>query len=262
MASPSPSPAFVYRLLTRTEWNTALKLSHYPSTALDQQSGFIHLSTLEQSLETARLYFTDASDLLLMQLRLSALQPHLTWDAVPARNEAFPHLHQQHIPFTAITQITELNTSSARVLPMHLTSPVSSPSALPLLYKIASTSAYDAALSSGSYHGNSKDTADGFIHLSTAEQLSWVSGKFTGESQPLTLLTLRLDGEKPSQSVPGWRLLWESARSVRGREAELGFVNLFAHVYDTQAGIPAACIVKAEEIRRAEGGQSLLLPPV
>ena len=200
-----------------------------------------------------------------MQLRLSALQPHVTWDTVPARNEAFPHLHQKHIPFTAITQLTELNTSSvssSRVLPPHLSSPLSASSALPLLYKIASSSAYDAAVSSGLYHGNSKDTADGFIHLSTAQQLLWVSGKFTDEPQPLTLLTLKLDGEEPSQSVPGWRLLWESARGVRGREAELGFVNLFAHVYEPHTGIPAACIVKAEEIKRAEDGRSLLLPPV
>ena len=252
MASVTPPhPDFVYRLLTRDEWDAATPLGHYPPTALDRSSGFIHLSTLAQSADTANLYFAQCPSLLLLQLPTAALEPHLTWDAVPKRPDSFPHYHAPHIPLALITQLSEvprLSLSSPFTLPSHLPS-------LPLLYKIASAGSYAAARSSGAYHGNAKDAADGFVHLATAAQLAWVSHKFRSDTDDLVLMSVDLQ----RGGIEGHRVLWEAASSLRGKDAEMGFDNLFAHVYDVKRGIPAQCILRAQPIPRSADG-ALQLP--
>ena len=244
--SPPPSEDFVYRLLARDEWTMALQLGHYPATDFDRSSGFIHLSTLHQSIDTANLFFASSPSLLLLQLPTSSLQPHLVWDWVPARSSHLPHYNQPHISLSLITQVTELpraSLSSSFVLPSFL--PI-----LPLLYKIASTSADHSA----SYQGNAKDAADNFIHTATAAQLPWVARKFQRDPDELCLLTLALGGGK----VEGWRILWEAAPSLRGKEAEVGFTNLFAHFYGVKVGLPSSCIARVQPLQRGEDGAVLL----
>ena len=219
-ASTATNDQFVYRLLTRSEWSSALSQQRYLPTALDQRDGFIHLSTLQQSLTTARLYFAHATDLLLCQLNAAALWPHLRWEAVEARGGAlFPHYYQPHIQLAHVTQLTEMDTDGTgqHALNPYFEHPtlfsrqreLASP--LPLLFKILHMSAYTAAQQSGDglYGGNDKDRADGFIHLSTLEQLHWVLQKFNASNDaddPLLLLSLRLQ-----YALGGYRLVWEAA---------------------------------------------------
>ena len=250
--SPPAAEEIVYRLLTRDEWTAAVQLGHYPPTDLDRSSGFIHLSTLSQSLDTANLFFSSTPSLLLMQLPTSSLSPHLVWDWVPARSSHLPHYHQPHIGLSLITQLTELprtSPSSSFTLPPFLPS-------LPPLYKIASAQSLPAP----AYHGNAKDASDGFIHLATAAQLPWVARKFQRETDELCLLTLQLGGGQ----VEGWRILWETAPSLRGKEAEVGFVNLFAHFYGVEKGIPSSAVMQVQPLQRMTDGTPALpsLPPL
>lgn len=271
-ASTATNDQFVYRLLTRSEWSSALSKQRYLPTALDQRDGFIHLSTLQQSLATARLHFARATELLLCQLNAAALWPHLRWEAVEARGGAlFPHYYQPYIALAHVTQLTEMDADGAGQHALNpylvnaalLTPQRSLASPLPPLYKIVHTSAYAAAQQSddGQYGGNAKDTADGFIHLSTLEQVHWVLQKFSGSDDaldPLLLLTLHLHG-----AVDGYRLLWEAARSLRAQPG-LGFVNLFCHVYGAAHERPPSIdvrrsVVRVDRLRRAADG-TLLLP--
>ena len=247
--SSPPSEDFVYRLLTRDEWTTAVQLGYYPATDFDRSSGFIHLSTPSQSVDTANIFFSSAPSLLLLQLPTSSLHPYLVWDWVPARSSHLPHYHQPHIALSLISQVTELpraSPSSSFVLPSFLPT-------LPLLYKIASTNAVHSA----AYRGNAKDAADGFIHLATAAQLPWVARKFQRDPDELCLLTLTLGGGK----VEGWRILWEAAPSLKGKEAEVGFPNLFAHFYGVEAGLPSSCIARMQPLQRGDDG-AVHLPPL
>ena len=265
-ASTADNDQFVYRLLTRPEWSTALAQQRYLPTPLDQRDGYIHLSTLSQALTTARLFFPHASDLLLLQLNAASLWPQLRWEAVEARGgERFPHYYQPHIPLSCVTQITELcqdsHTNQHSLSPhlahsAFLTPQLALASPLPPLYKIASTSAYLAAQSTGHYTGNDKDVADGFIHLATLDQLDWVALKFTATTDELLLLTLYVD-----RAVDGYRLLWEAAKSLRDKPCD--FVNLFCHIYPAgkeQLSIDVRrCVARVDKLHRAANG-TIILP--
>ena len=265
-ASTAHNEQFVYRLLTRSEWASALAQQRYLPTQLDQRDGFIHLSTLQQALTTARLYFSQAADLLLMQLNAASLWPHLRWEVVEARDgQRFPHYYQPHVPLSHVTQLSEMCTDSHTG--QHALNPYLAHSAfvtpnrtfaspLPPLYKIISAAAYGAAQSTGHYTGNDKDVSDGFIHLSTLEQLEWVSHKFTSTiDDPLLLLTLHLD-----RAVDGYRVVWEAANSLRNKQS--GFVNLFCHVHPAGkevAGIDVRrSVVRVDRLERAEDGKIIL----
>ena len=132
MSSSDPrSDEFLYRLLTRDEWEAALQLGHYPPTALDRSSGFIHLSTLSEAITTANLYFATSPSLLLMQLSTSSLHPHLTFDAVPTRSS--PHAAPPPPPHPPLpSSPNSLNSPAAPPppppSPCPLTSPPSPPS--------------------------------------------------------------------------------------------------------------------------------------
>ena len=74
---------FLYRLVTEAEWQIAQVSQKVPLSAFDRRSGFVHLSTLEQGLETARLYFS--SPLLALEIEANRLGEDLKWEKVPAR---------------------------------------------------------------------------------------------------------------------------------------------------------------------------------
>lgn len=86
-------PEFVYRLLTPEEWRAALDTGVVPTRRIDRREGYVHLSTREQALETARLYFADAADVLALEIPISAIEKDLKFELAPKRGEAFPHLY-------------------------------------------------------------------------------------------------------------------------------------------------------------------------
>ncbi|MBQ1075082.1 DUF952 domain-containing protein [Micromonospora sp. C31] len=82
----------IYKLLTTTEWDDALAAGHFDGTALDRQSGFVHLSGADQVVETARRHFADATGLTLLTVDPDRLGVALRWE--PSRDGAlFPHLY-------------------------------------------------------------------------------------------------------------------------------------------------------------------------
>ena len=82
----------VYKILTRAEWDAALKTSVLAGSALDVRDGFIHLSSAEQAPETARLHFHGQRDLVLLECETVALGANLKWE--PSRGgQLFPHYY-------------------------------------------------------------------------------------------------------------------------------------------------------------------------
>jgi uncharacterized protein (DUF952 family) len=83
-----------------------------------------------------------------------------------------------------------------------------------LIYKIATEASYSPARQSGAYAGMPVDSADGFMHFSTAEQLSdTLRLHFAGQSD-LVLLAVATD-------ALGSNLVWEPSRGGA----------LFPHLY-------------------------------
>lgn len=108
----------------------------------------------------------------------------------------------------------------------------------PLIYKVCRQSDWDAAHSLGAFWGSTDDVRDGFIHLSTAEQLAGTLARhFSGGTD---LLLVAYD---PRQF--GDALKWEPSRGGQ----------LFPHVY---GALPTSLALSVEPLRLGADGQHIL----
>lgn len=85
---------FVYRLATAAEWREAQVYGVVPKREIDVKDGYVHLSTRNQVLETARRHFAGASDLLALEIPLAPIANDVKFEIAPKREEAFPHLYR------------------------------------------------------------------------------------------------------------------------------------------------------------------------
>jgi uncharacterized protein (DUF952 family) len=83
-----------------------------------------------------------------------------------------------------------------------------------LVYKIEEHTIWVTAQANGIYHGSPLDLADGFIHLSSAEQVRETAAKWFAGRKGLVLAHIKVD-------VLGNRLKWEASRGGA----------LFPHLY-------------------------------
>jgi uncharacterized protein (DUF952 family) len=82
----------IYKILTRGEWEAALKVRRFEGSAIDRSDGFIHFSTAEQAPETAARHFKGEDDLVVLEVEADDLGLALRWE--PSRGGAlFPHLY-------------------------------------------------------------------------------------------------------------------------------------------------------------------------
>ena len=82
----------IYKILSRAEWETALRTRRFVGSAVDRQDGFIHFSTAEQAPETARRHFHGMDDLVVLEVEADDLGAALRWE--PSRGgDLFPHLY-------------------------------------------------------------------------------------------------------------------------------------------------------------------------
>jgi uncharacterized protein (DUF952 family) len=86
------TPAFIYRLVSHAEWQTAQAAGTFHGSAHDQRDGFIHFSTASQLRETAAKHYAGRSDLLLLRVAVAELSAPLRWE-VSRNQELFPHLY-------------------------------------------------------------------------------------------------------------------------------------------------------------------------
>ena len=94
-----------------------------------------------------------------------------------------------------------------------------------LAYKIIDATDWDAAQAAGAYAGSAVDLADGYIHMSTADQLSETATKHYAGRAGLVLLTVDLE-------ALGTDLVWEPSRGGA----------MFPHLY---AGLPVSAVIQA-----------------
>ena len=82
----------IYKILSTSEWDQARAAEHFIGTAMDHQSGFIHLSGADQVVETARRFFAGVTGLTLLTVDPGRLGEALRWES--SRGGAlFPHLY-------------------------------------------------------------------------------------------------------------------------------------------------------------------------
>jgi uncharacterized protein (DUF952 family) len=82
----------IYKILPRSEWTAAQAAGRFEGSAIDVQDGYIHFSTAAQAPETARRYFANLPDLVVLEVEGDDLGEALRWE--PSRGgDLFPHLY-------------------------------------------------------------------------------------------------------------------------------------------------------------------------
>ncbi len=102
----APHPEHVYHLARRTEWDAAQTTGVYRGSDDDRRDGFLHFSTAEQIVESARRHRHGEPDLLLLRARTAELGDALRWE--PSRDGAlFPHLYGE-LPVGSVDAVDAL----------------------------------------------------------------------------------------------------------------------------------------------------------
>lgn len=103
------------------------------------------------------------------------------------------------------------------------------------IYHICRREEWWAAKAAGAYGGSSQDTADGFIHFSSAAQVVKSAAKHRAGQEGLVLL--RVDPVKL-----GMALKWEASRGG----------HLFPHLY---GALPVAAVIGEYDLPLGPGGR-------
>ncbi|MFU8873779.1 DUF952 domain-containing protein [Micromonospora sp. SL4-19] len=82
----------IYKILSSGEWEQAQAAGHFAGTAMDHQSGFIHLSAADQVVETAQRFFAGVTGLTVLAVDPDRLGDALRWE-VSRGGALFPHLY-------------------------------------------------------------------------------------------------------------------------------------------------------------------------
>lgn len=106
------------------------------------------------------------------------------------------------------------------------------------VYKICGRTEWQAACAQGTYAGSTDDARDGFIHLSTAEQLAGTLEKHFAGQDDLLLIAFDTRTLEPA-------LKWEPSRGGA----------LFPHAY---APLQVTDAISAKPIPRDESGRHVL----
>lgn len=110
------------------------------------------------------------------------------------------------------------------------------------VYKICTWQAWERAVAAGRYDGSADDARDGFIHLSSAEQVAGTLARHFAAQADLVLVSFSAD-------QLGASLRWEPSRSGA----------LFPHLY---AALQPALALSATPLPLAADGRHILPPEV
>ena len=114
-AVPGSVTSLIYKIVPESLWREAVEQGVFSGSPIDQQDGFIHLSTAVQVRDTAAKHFVGVPDLLLVAV--STLGLDLRWE--PSRGgDLFPHLYGP-LPLTAVHWVKPLplDADGAHVFP-------------------------------------------------------------------------------------------------------------------------------------------------
>ena len=83
----------IYKIFRDSEWQALRHDGNSNGAAVDLTDGFVHLSTGDQSAETAAKHFAGQENLMLLAFEADAMGSALRWE--PSRGGAlFPHLYR------------------------------------------------------------------------------------------------------------------------------------------------------------------------
>ncbi len=110
----------VYKILTATEWQHAVKSGTYGGSADDVRDGFIHLSAATQLAATLRRHFAGQANLMIVAFDSAGLGELLRWE-VSRGGQLFPHLYADLPAAAAIAEATVVQAADgSHLLPISI----------------------------------------------------------------------------------------------------------------------------------------------
>ena len=98
---------FIYKIAPRNLWTEAEQAGRFEGAPVDIADGFIHFSTAAQVRETAARHFAGQRELVLVGIRIKALDPAaLRWE-LSRGGDLFPHLYAP-LPLSAVAFVRDL----------------------------------------------------------------------------------------------------------------------------------------------------------
>jgi uncharacterized protein (DUF952 family) len=82
--------ALIYKILRPAEWAAFETAGSFDGSDLDRADGFVHLSSRAQVAATARRFFADDTDLVIVAIDAGAVAASLRWEGDP---DPFPHVY-------------------------------------------------------------------------------------------------------------------------------------------------------------------------
>lgn len=94
----------IYKICPQSLWQVAEQEGVFKGAAIDLIDGYIHFSSGEQVIQTARLHFAGQDDLVLVEADPATLE--ITWESSRG-GQLFPHLYGV-LPMTAVRRVMPL----------------------------------------------------------------------------------------------------------------------------------------------------------
>jgi uncharacterized protein (DUF952 family) len=86
----------IFHITTGGEWGDALEAGRYTAPSLADE-GFIHTSTIEQVPGTARRYYTEVPDLVMLVIDPDRVAAEIRWEE-SRPGEVYPHIYGELEP--------------------------------------------------------------------------------------------------------------------------------------------------------------------
>ena len=110
---------FVYKICTKSEWNTAKENKIFKGTDLDLKDGFIHFSDKNQVKQTLNKFYNNQSNLIILKVDALKLK-NLVYEQSSDGN-IFPHLYSDlDLKFVIEDYSIDLKDNGSHILPSEL----------------------------------------------------------------------------------------------------------------------------------------------
>ena len=102
----------IYHIIYKSDYDLALGRGFYCPPSIEQE-GFIHFSTEDQVDRSAKRFYADQADLLLLCVEESKINGEIVYE--PSHGEEFPHLYG-NLNLDAIDEVITLSWSNGELI--------------------------------------------------------------------------------------------------------------------------------------------------
>ncbi len=101
----------VYKVFTKSEWNSFKETGRFSGSADDLRDGFIHLSRKDQVDDVIKKYFSGMGTVYVVAFSDPGLLKRIKWES-SSSNDTYPHLYGSDLHLGEVSSCVESQTCS------------------------------------------------------------------------------------------------------------------------------------------------------